>query len=270
MTQLMKRIPPPPPLPVHPTATQSAPLLSLISQMPQAEMTKSIYFVTPLPSQFPYSTQSPEPCSKIHVGQAIYTIKRILFVSQGLIGHGTVCYLVTLDNEDYIIKDHWVLGKNNQVVLNEIKMLELMDNIPGIPKLVDYWVVEWSDGESNITQKYWQKERWSTRGTSHTHEFVLVLRDIIKIQQTVVEEHQILHQDFSLNNTLIPDDLGSSEGFLIDWEFAVHIATDHKYPISGTGSPFHVTQASQPGCDPAATGELGISDKKGTQGRKSA
>ncbi|KAG1845211.1 hypothetical protein F4604DRAFT_1978525 [Suillus subluteus] len=195
---------PPPPLPVQPSATCSAPLLSLTSQIPQAKMTESIYSVTPIPSQFPYSTQSPEPCGKIHVGQTFYTIKRILFAAWGLVGHGTVCYLVTFDDEDYIIKDHWVLGSDDQVVLNEIKMLELMDGVPGVPKLVDHWVVERSD-----------------------------------VQQAAVEEHQILHWDCSLNNTMILDDLGGSEGFLIDWEFAVCIAADHKYPIGGTGTvPF--------------------------------
>jgi hypothetical protein len=190
--------------PPQPTATRSAPLLSLISQIPQAEMTESIYSVTPLPSQFPYSTQSPEPCGKIRVGEKIYTIKRILFATRGLVGRGTVCYLVTLDDEDYIIKDHWVLGKDDNVVLNEIKMLELMDNVPGVPRLVDYWVVERSDGEPDITRKYRHKERRSTRGTSRTHvrlvlkpcgrplhmfrtlkEFVRALRDIVKSKHLV-------------------------------------------------------------------------------------
>ncbi|KAG2084645.1 uncharacterized protein F5147DRAFT_782401 [Suillus discolor] len=69
---------------------------------------------------------------------------------------------------------------------------------------------------------------------------LVVLMDIVKIQQTAVEEHQILHRDCSLNNAMILDELeGTSEGFLIDWEFAVRIATDHKYPIGGTGTvPF--------------------------------
>ncbi|KAG2144335.1 hypothetical protein DEU56DRAFT_910689 [Suillus clintonianus] len=70
-------------------------------------------------------------------------------------------------------------------------------------------------------------------------EFVRALRDIIKIQQTVVEECQILHRDCSLNNAMILDDLCGSEGFLIDWEFTVRITADNKYPIGGTGTvPF--------------------------------
>ncbi|KAG2053495.1 hypothetical protein BDR06DRAFT_972283 [Suillus hirtellus] len=68
------------------------------------------------------------------------------------------------------MKDHWVVGKDDNVVLNKIKMLELMDGLPGIPKLVNYWVIEQSD-----------------------------------VQQAVVEEHQILHWDCSLNNAIILD-----------------------------------------------------------------
>ncbi|KAG2079492.1 uncharacterized protein F5147DRAFT_552338, partial [Suillus discolor] len=51
-------------------------------------------------------------------------------------------------------------------------------------------------------------------------EFVRALRDIVEIQQAVVEECQILHRDCSLNNTMILDEPEGSEGFLIDWEFA--------------------------------------------------
>ncbi|KAG2095259.1 uncharacterized protein F5147DRAFT_778702 [Suillus discolor] len=72
--------------------------------------------------------------------------KENFFARRGLVGRGTICYLVTLDDEDYIIKDHWVVGKDDQVVLNKINMLELMDGVPGVPKLVDYWIVEQSDG----------------------------------------------------------------------------------------------------------------------------
>ncbi|KAG1836837.1 hypothetical protein DFJ58DRAFT_734721 [Suillus subalutaceus] len=70
-------------------------------------------------------------------------------------------------------------------------------------------------------------------------EFVRALRDIVIIQRTAVEERGILHRDCSLNNAMILDDLDLSKGFLIDWEFAVRIAADNKYPIGGTGTvPF--------------------------------
>jgi hypothetical protein len=96
--------------PVQPTTVSSAPLLSLASQIPQ-DLTESISSVTPHPSQFPYSAHSPEPCGKIRVGDDVYIIKRILSASRGLVGRGCICYLASLGDEDFIIKDHWVLGK---------------------------------------------------------------------------------------------------------------------------------------------------------------
>ncbi|KAG2358665.1 hypothetical protein BDR07DRAFT_1489173 [Suillus spraguei] len=247
----------PSPFPVQPTMVSSAPLVSLASQIPQ-ELTESVYSVTPHPSQFPHSAHSPEPCGKIRVGDTIYIIKRILFAARGLVGRGTTCYLVSLDEEDYIVKDHWVLGKLDAVVLNEIEMLNSMRGVPGVPDLVEYWLVTTSDGKADNTQNYRKKERKSTRGTNRAHvrlvfkpcarplhmfrtlkELVRALRDIVIIQKTAVEERKILHRDCSLNNAMILDDLDISKGFLIDWEFAVRITADNQYPIGGTGTvPF--------------------------------
>ncbi|KAG1719485.1 hypothetical protein EDB19DRAFT_1836684 [Suillus lakei] len=178
----------------------------------------------------------------------------------------TICYLVTLDDEDYIIKDHWVLGKDNQVVLNEIKMLELMDNIPGVPKLVDYLVVEWSDGESNITQKYWQKKCWSTRGTSYTHVCL-----ILKPCGCPLHMFQMLKEFMWALRDIVKNNLGSSEGFLIDWEFVVYITADHKYPIGGTGTvPFMSCGLLNQVMILQQQANLESQMKKGTQGHKSA
>ncbi|KAG1749456.1 hypothetical protein EDB19DRAFT_2022570 [Suillus lakei] len=137
----MEHLEPPPPPLVQVTAISSAPLLKLASQAPQEP--NSIYTATPHPSQFPYSAQSPEPCGKIH--------------------------------------DHWVQGKEDQVVLNEIDMLKCMSGIPGVPELVDWWIVERSNGDADVTNQLG----------------------------------------------------GGSQGFLIDWEFAVHINPDLKYDIGG-------------------------------------
>ncbi|KAG1888893.1 uncharacterized protein F5891DRAFT_987737 [Suillus fuscotomentosus] len=134
---------------VQVTAISSTPLLNLTSQAPKEPDT--IYSATPYPSQFPYSAQSPELCGKIHVRNTIYTITRILFASRGLVSCGTVCYLVSLDDKEFIIKDHWVQGKEDQVMLNEIKMLKRISGVPGVPELVDWWVIERSNGESNVT-----------------------------------------------------------------------------------------------------------------------
>ncbi|KAG1771586.1 hypothetical protein EV702DRAFT_1201900 [Suillus placidus] len=253
----MEGLKPPPPL-VQATVISSAPILNLVSQAPQEP--DSTYSATPHPSQFPYSAQSPEPCGKIHVRDTIYMTKRILFASRSLVSCGTVCYLVSLDDEEFIIKDHWVQGKEDQVILNEIDMLKCMSGVPGIPTLVDWWIVERSNGDADVTSKYrTQPQHPSLSGTSCSHvrlvltpcarplhmfrtlkEFVEALRDIVIIQRTAVEERKVLHHDCSLNNAMIVDQLeGGSRGFLIDWEFAVHINSDLKYAIGGTGTiPF--------------------------------
>jgi hypothetical protein len=39
-----------------------------------------------------------------------------------------------------------VKGQDEADVLNEVKMLELMKGVPGVPQLEDYWLVEGEDG----------------------------------------------------------------------------------------------------------------------------
>ncbi|KAG1906631.1 uncharacterized protein F5891DRAFT_975395 [Suillus fuscotomentosus] len=56
-----------------------------------------------------------------------------------------MCYLARKDEEEYIVKDHWVLGSKSEV-LNEIRMMEKMDGICGVPPLVEYWLVEMEPG----------------------------------------------------------------------------------------------------------------------------
>ncbi|KAG2118252.1 hypothetical protein BD769DRAFT_1672367 [Suillus cothurnatus] len=120
---------PPPSLPVPPPT----------SYLPLNPLQSLLY---PHPSYFPHTTQSPaEPCGQICVNNKIYTILTILFTSKGLIGCRTICYLVSLDEEEYIIQDHWVQG-GEEKVLNETNMLKAMSSIPGVPELVDYWKIK--------------------------------------------------------------------------------------------------------------------------------
>ncbi|KAG2126070.1 hypothetical protein DEU56DRAFT_916219 [Suillus clintonianus] len=143
-----------------------------------------------------------------------------------LVGRGTTCYLARKDDEEYIIKDHWVLGSESEV-LNEICMMKKMDGLRGVPHLVEYWLVEMEPGEVDETVKYRQKITRSLQGTSHTHvrmvlkprarplyqfrsrlEFLTAIRDILKVQKFAVEQRHILHRDCSLNNAMIGDDDG--------------------------------------------------------------
>ncbi|KAG1796319.1 uncharacterized protein HD556DRAFT_1441626 [Suillus plorans] len=231
-------LPPPPPvpfptsyLPPQPLAVTSVPLLGLASQPLQGADTACSS--TPHPSHFPHTPQSPaEPCGHI----------------RGLVGRGTVCYLVSLDKEEYIIKDHWVQG-GEEKVLNEINMLKAMSGVPGVPKLVDYWKVERSDDVVDQTWHYRHTENPSIRGTHCTHvhlimkpcacplhafqmlkEFVRVIRDIVIVQCMAVD-HDILHCDCSLYNAMIMEGLNNSRRLLIDWEFAVFITSNDKYSM---------------------------------------
>ncbi|KAG1816745.1 uncharacterized protein BJ212DRAFT_1480604 [Suillus subaureus] len=183
--------------PVQSTMVSSAPLLSLASQIPQ-DLTESISSITPHPSQFPYSVHSPEPCGKICVGDDVY--------------------IINLGDEDFIIKDHWILGKREDVILNEIEMLKLMQGVPGVPELVDYWLVMTSEGEVDVTRSYHKRECWSTKGTSRTH-VCLVLKPCARplhMFQTLKEFVR------ALRDIVI-----------------ICIAVDNKYSISGTGTvPF--------------------------------
>ncbi|KAG1801325.1 uncharacterized protein HD556DRAFT_1438366 [Suillus plorans] len=198
-----------------------------------------------------------EPIGRITVNDHAYDILELIFSSQGLVGRGTVCYLARRDDEEYIIKDHWVLG-GKYAVLNEVDMLHEMKGVHGIPELVEYWLVEVAPGEVDETMSYRYKVFESIKGTSRTHlhlvlkpcerplhafrtklELVGALQDIVKIQQTAVEERGILHHDCSLNNAMIWDDGNGGQGTLINWEFAVHIVAGRKYAIGGTGTlPF--------------------------------
>ncbi|KAG1843582.1 hypothetical protein DFJ58DRAFT_731528 [Suillus subalutaceus] len=199
----------------------------------------------------------PEPIGKIRVNQNTYNILDLIFSTQGLVGCGTACYLVRKDEEEYIVKDHWVLGGKSEV-LNEICMMEKMDGIHGVPHLVKYWLVEMEPGEVDEMVKYRQKVPHSIQGTSCTHvrlvlkprvrplyqfcshaEFLTPIRDIMKIQKQAVEQNQVLHHDCSLNNAMIEDDGSGSHGMLIDWEFAVEIIQGNQYGVGGTGTiPF--------------------------------
>ncbi|KAG2134507.1 hypothetical protein DEU56DRAFT_913695 [Suillus clintonianus] len=262
LTTLPPSPPPPPPPPSHtllqPLVVTSAPLLNLISQAPQQGADPDATFSSnPHPSHFPHTHQSPaQPCGQIRVKDKVYTILKILFTTKGLIGRGTVCYLVSLDGEEYIVKDHWVQGGEAKV-LNEINMLKAMSGIHGVPELFDYWLVERSDNIVDQTRDYRHAEKPSIRGTHRTHvrlvmrpcarplhafrtlkEFVRAIRDITIIQRKAAERG-ILHRDCSLYNAMIMGEPNDSNGLLIDWEFAVFITSNDQYSIGGTGTiPF--------------------------------
>ncbi|KAG2336847.1 hypothetical protein BDR05DRAFT_1005493 [Suillus weaverae] len=85
----------------------------------------------------PLCAPLPEPIGKIHVNNHYYDMLEIIFSSQGLVGHGTICYLSRKDDEEFIIKDHWVLGGEKEA-MNEINMMKKMSGVHGVPTLIEH------------------------------------------------------------------------------------------------------------------------------------
>ncbi|KAG1722885.1 uncharacterized protein EDB91DRAFT_1063714 [Suillus paluster] len=105
-----------------------------------------------------------------------YDILEVLFSSHGLVGRGTVCYLARKDDEEYIIKDHWVLGNaDDEDILNEVAMLKKMQGVRGVPELVEFSKVKLLTGEVDNTKIYRYQELPSLVGTWRTH-FRLIMK----------------------------------------------------------------------------------------------
>lgn len=118
--------------------------------------------------QDPLLEPLPEPIGKIRVNDHFYDILDIIFSRQGLVGRGTVCYHVRKNDEEFIIKDYWAIGGNKEA-LNEIKMMEKMKGVRGVPQLVEYWLVEVTPGKVDQTVEYRYRSVRSLQGTFRTH-----------------------------------------------------------------------------------------------------
>ncbi|KAG2094411.1 uncharacterized protein F5147DRAFT_584999 [Suillus discolor] len=110
----------------------------------------------------------PAPIGRILVNDHTYDILEVIFSSQGLVGRGTVCYLARRGDEEYIIKDHWVLGSKVDT-LNEVKMLQAMKDVRGVPQLIDHWLVEIKPGKVDQMGLYCYKLLNSLQGAVCTH-----------------------------------------------------------------------------------------------------
>ena len=131
----------------------------------------------------------------------------------GLLGRGTLFYLICHDGEFYVIKNHWVQNdlKQNQNILQEINMMKLVQGIDGIPTLVDFWVVKISPSVPDVMQHYHQEKWWKNMKFMWTHvrlvmkpcahlltmfrskrEFVSCVRDIVTTMTVPTPVHPIL------------------------------------------------------------------------------
>ncbi|KAI6006655.1 hypothetical protein F5J12DRAFT_782901 [Pisolithus orientalis] len=113
------------------------------------------------------------------------------------LGRGTVCYLACYNGEYYVIKDYWVEESEQRTALHEVNMMKLVQDIDGVPKLQHYWVIEVKLGIQAL-------------------------------------ERGVLHQDCSINNTMIKDFANGLHNFLLDWEFAVWVMLQGEYDLGST------------------------------------
>ncbi|KAG2071713.1 hypothetical protein BDR04DRAFT_1117537 [Suillus decipiens] len=122
----------------------------------------------------------------------------ILWRSQGLFSHGTICYCIQDQHGcDYALKDCWVdkVKKNH-----EERVLEIVWGIPNVVTLMDTWDVEY-EGKPDST--LWIRNLHGTFSLGFRSHKAMVKRNI-------------LHGDLSPNNFIIFDGCG----YYIDFDHA--------------------------------------------------
>ncbi|KIJ61939.1 hypothetical protein HYDPIDRAFT_169340 [Hydnomerulius pinastri MD-312] len=107
-------------------------------------------------------------------------IIKVIFSSRGLVGCSTICYFIQWNNKDFIIKDYWVLGDDGSVK-NEMGMLGRIKGIPGVPELINSWIVKIETGTPNKTSAYCLPSMQDFK-----HKLVQALQDILSIQEQAV------------------------------------------------------------------------------------
>ncbi|KAG1736389.1 uncharacterized protein EDB91DRAFT_1083357 [Suillus paluster] len=173
----------------------------------------------------------------------------ILWRSQGLFSHGTICYHVwDKDGVEYALKDCWVDEAKKD---HEEKVLEMVRGIPNVVTLVATWDVEY-EGEPDSTLrihnrhrkfspefrcKYHQRmlltpcgEPLSTFSTKR--ELISAFRDLIVTHKAMIRK-KVLHGDLSPNNLIIHEGCG----FFINFDHTQIItqgSTSVRSPGTGT------------------------------------
>ncbi|KAI6015336.1 hypothetical protein F5J12DRAFT_781332 [Pisolithus orientalis] len=172
---------------------------------------------------------------RIQVNKTFYKVLNVLFLSTGFLGRGTVCYLACYNGEYYIIKDYWVEESEQRTALHKVNMMKLVQDIDGVPKLQHYWVVKVEPGISQRTHMGLAMKPCARPMVMFKtkKELVSCIQDILQIQQQALERG-VLHQDCSINNTMIKDFANGSCSFLLDWEFAVWVTLQGEYDLGST------------------------------------
>jgi hypothetical protein len=67
-----------------------------------------------------------------------FTVFRKIFASQALVGRGTKVWIVTRDDQYYILKDSWVQSGRVEFEINFLKLMTLHPSLTGrVPKLIE-------------------------------------------------------------------------------------------------------------------------------------
>jgi len=120
------------------------------------------------PADFPTPSDLPV-IGHIQVNKTVYELIDILFSSTGFLGRGTTCYLACYKGVCYVVKDHWVEHSDERPILHEVRMMQLLEDIDGVPKLHDYCIVEVAPGVVDKTERYREESYHRTMKSCRTH-----------------------------------------------------------------------------------------------------
>lgn len=108
----------------------------------------TIHISHPLPTQ----NNGPDPIGwLLGPDGEKYDVLGILWVSNSFVGRGTICYQVRdqATGKIYALKDHWVEISR---VDHESDILASFNDIPGIPKLIRAWNVQFQDHDDTTSR----------------------------------------------------------------------------------------------------------------------
>ncbi|KAH7918499.1 hypothetical protein BV22DRAFT_1134544 [Leucogyrophana mollusca] len=199
-----------------------------------------------------------------------FHILRPLWANHGFIGRGTLCYHVrpdgeirrggiTIANRDYVLKDYWI---TEDLIDHESGVLKKIQDIPGVPQLVDSCTVEY-EGKPDSTDlnrpkfsasfprppklitRFHRRHLLYPLGVPITefksqHELISGLIDIVKVHDLLVK-HGIFHRNISPNNLIFCCNMNKfiSRAMIIDFDYTVYMAASGMYGPKGMGTlPF--------------------------------
>ncbi|KAJ7220119.1 hypothetical protein GGX14DRAFT_695198 [Mycena pura] len=156
-----------------------------------------------------------------------------LFSRRTIRSRGTVCWVATYNDEQYIVKDYWRADGR----LCESEFLRSLVNIKGVGQMLTYVddrdSIKLARGLENmisdsgapvadrsfmrvVVRKYGETLE---KATSARH-LLCAVRDIVEGHRDSLLELDTLHRDISFNNLLLSLTADDARGVIIDWDMA--------------------------------------------------